>query len=74
MARLDINTLTLWITAAAIRHPHDLADEVARRGGVTRRTATKALQRLVELQWLARDGTARRPHFRPGLLLSLIHI
>ncbi|HEX6707532.1 MAG TPA: DUF4325 domain-containing protein [Albitalea sp.] len=68
MARLDINTLTLWITATAIRHPHDLADAVAQRGGVTRRTANKALQRLVDLQWLAREGTARRPVFRPGLL------
>lgn len=68
MARLDINTLTLWITAAAIEHPNDLADHVAQRMSVTRRTANKALQRLVELQWLAREGTKNRPKFRPGLL------
>lgn len=68
MARLDINTLTLWITAAAVQHPDDLADHVAQRVGVTRRSANKALARLVELQWLTREGTARRPRHGPGLL------
>jgi len=68
MARLDINSLTLWITAAAIQHPTDLATHVAQRTGVTRRTANKALQRLVDLNWLVREGTRQRPRFRPGLL------
>jgi len=66
--RLDINALTLWITAAATQHSGDLADHVAGRIGVTRRTANKALHRLVELNWLAREGTRQRPRFRPGLL------
>ncbi|WP_280154053.1 DUF4325 domain-containing protein [Piscinibacter sp. XHJ-5] len=73
MARLDINTLTLWITAAALRHPHDLADHVAAKSGVSRRTAGKALQRLVELQWLVQKGTARKPHHAPGLLRQVAH-
>src|SRR6185369_9683732 len=60
MARLDINSLTLWITAAAIQHPTDLATHVAQRTGVTRRTANKALQRLVDLNWLVREGTRQR--------------
>jgi anti-sigma regulatory factor (Ser/Thr protein kinase) len=68
MARIDINTLTLWITPAAIEHPNDLADHVGRRLGVTRRTANKALARLVELQWLTREGSKNRPRFKPGLL------
>jgi anti-sigma regulatory factor (Ser/Thr protein kinase) len=68
MARLDINTLTLWITGAAIDHPNDLADQVAQRMGVTRRTANKVLSRLVELNWLIREGSKNRPKFRPGLL------
>jgi len=68
MARIDINTLTLWITPAAIAHPNDLADHVAQRLDVTRRTANKALQRLVELQWLTREGSKNRPRFKPGLL------
>ena len=68
MARLDINNITLWITPAAIEHPNDLADHVSTRLGVTRRTANKALQRLVELNWLVREGTKNRPKFRPGLL------
>lgn len=68
MARLDINTLTLWITSATIDHPNDLADHLAARMDVTRRTANKALSRLVELNWLIRDGSKSRPKFRPGLL------
>ena len=68
MARLDTNTMTLWITAAALQHPTDLAAHVAQRTGVTRRTANKALQRLVDLNWLAREGTRQRPRFRPGML------
>jgi anti-sigma regulatory factor (Ser/Thr protein kinase) len=68
MARLDINTLTLWITPAATDHPHDLADHVAARLKVTRRTANKALTRLVELQWLVREGSRSKPRYQPGLL------
>jgi anti-sigma regulatory factor (Ser/Thr protein kinase) len=68
MARLEFNPLTLWITAAAAEHPHDLADHVGQRLGVTRRTVNKALRRLVELNWLVRSGTPRRPQFSPGLL------
>lgn len=72
MARLDLNALTLWITADALRHPADLAARVAERTGVTRRTASKALQRLVEMQWLVREGTRSRPRFRPGLLRQVV--
>lgn len=72
MARLDLNALTLWITAAAMHHPESLADHVAERLHVTRRTAQRALSRLVALQWLARDGTSRQPRFRPGLLRQVV--
>jgi hypothetical protein len=68
MARLDTNMLMLWITAAATDHMTDLATHVAQRAGVTRRTANKAWQRLVEMNWLVREGTRSRPRFRPGLL------
>lgn len=73
MARLELNTMTRWITAAAARHPHDLAEHVAAEAGVTRRTANKALRRLVDLQWLVQRGTARRPHHAPGLLRQVAH-
>lgn len=72
MARLDINTLTLWITPAAVDHPQDLAGQVAARMKVTRRTANKALTRLVELQWLVREGSRSRPRYRPGLLRQVV--
>jgi len=72
MVRLDINAVTLWITAAATEHPTDLADHVAQRLAVTRRTASRALRRLVELNWLSREGTKNRPTFRPGLLRQVV--
>jgi anti-sigma regulatory factor (Ser/Thr protein kinase) len=72
MARLDLNALTLHITAAAMNHANDLASHVAQSAGVSRGTAQKALQRLVQLGWLQRDGTARRPHFRPGVLRQVV--
>lgn len=72
MARLDLNALTLWITAAAMHHPDSLPDHVAQRLHITRRTAQRALSRLVALQWLERTGTARRPIYRPGLLRQAV--
>ena len=72
MARLDLNALTLHITAAASSHPQDLAAHVAGSAGVSRGTAQKALQRLVSLGWLRREGTGRRPLFRPGLLRQVV--
>lgn len=72
MARIDVHSLCLWITAAAVDHPHDLARHVAERCGVGRAAANRALQRLVSLQWLRSTGTPRRPHHVPGLLRQVV--
>lgn len=72
MARLDLNALTLQITPLALQHPHDLVAEVALAAGVTRATARRAVQRLVALGWLAREGSARQPAFRPGVLRQVV--
>ena len=72
MARLDLNALTLRITAAAVQHPHDLASHLVLSTGMSRGTIQKALQRLVQLGWLQRVGNARRPQFRPGLLRQVV--
>ena len=72
MARLDLNALTLRITAAAVQHPHDLASHLVLSTGMSRGTIQKALQRLVQLGWLQRVGSARRPQFRPGLLRQVV--
>ena len=68
MARIDIPAMCLWITGAALQHPEDLAQHVADRCGVGRAAANKALRQLVELNWLQRDGTPRKPLYRPGML------
>jgi anti-sigma regulatory factor (Ser/Thr protein kinase) len=72
MARLDLNALTLRITAAAVHHPHDLVKHVAESSGVSRCTALKAVKRLTQLGWLRSEGTPRRPHFSPGLLRQVV--
>jgi DNA-binding IclR family transcriptional regulator len=72
MARLDLNALTLWITAAAQQQPQDLAAQVAERTGVSRATANKALRRLAEMAWLVREGSASRPLYRPGAMRQVV--
>ena len=72
MARLNLNALTQWITAAALQHPTDLDAELARRTGVNLRSARRTLARLVALNWLVREGSTRRPTYRPGLLRQVV--
>lgn len=72
MARLDLNALTHTITAAALQHPQDLPAHLAQTLQVSRGTARKALQRLVALGWLRREGTARSTPYRPGLLRQVV--
>jgi anti-sigma regulatory factor (Ser/Thr protein kinase) len=70
--RIDIPAITQWITAAAQEQPEDLAAHVAERTGLSRASANKALKRLVESQWLVREGTPRRARYRPGLLRQVV--
>jgi anti-sigma regulatory factor (Ser/Thr protein kinase) len=72
MRKLDIAPLTQWITAAAMAHPHDLPAHVQQRLGIGRRSAMSLLARLQAASWLARDGTARRPQWRPGPLRQVV--
>src|SRR5688572_6515763 len=72
MARIDLHSLCLWISAAAVSHPNDLARVVVERTGLSRGSANKALARLVALGWLRRDGTPRKPVFQPGLLRQVV--
>ena len=72
MARLNLNTITQWITAAALRRPEQLDLALAERTGVGRRAARHALARLVELDWLVRDGSPRRPQWRPGAMRQVV--
>jgi len=72
MARIDLNAVTQWITEAASRHGDRLPAVVVERLGITRRTALALLSRLVAAQWLVREGTTRKPRFRPGLLKQVV--
>lgn len=72
MARQTLAAATAWITEAAIAHPHDLADAVAERLAVPRRTASRLIGQLVAAGWLLREGSARRPRHAPGLLRQVV--
>jgi anti-sigma regulatory factor (Ser/Thr protein kinase) len=72
VARLNLNALTQWITAAAIQHPTDLDAELVARTGVSLRSARRVLGKLVALNWLVREGSTRRPVYRPGLLRQVV--
>jgi anti-sigma regulatory factor (Ser/Thr protein kinase) len=72
VARQNLESITQWITAAALRRPHALDAELAARANVSRRAARRTLARLVELNWLVREGTSRRPEWRPGPLRQVV--
>ena len=72
LARLNLNAVTQWITAAAAQHPDRLAAELASRFGVSRATAHRKLVRLIELQWLVNMGTPGKPQYQPGLLRQIV--
>lgn len=72
MARLDLTALTLHITASALQHPRDLVTHIAHSTHTSPSTARKALQRLVALGWLRREGPPRQPHYHPGLMRQVV--
>jgi len=72
VARQNLESITQWITAAARRKPQALDVELAARANVSLRTARRMLGRLVELNWLVREGSVRRPQWGPGLLRQVV--
>lgn len=72
MARIDFNSITLWVAAAAVDHPQELPRIITERLNCSRSTASKVLQKLVQGQWLIRDGVSRRAQYKPGLLRQVV--
>ena len=72
MPRLDFDHFTQWITAAAREHSHQLADHVVERTGASRRAVQAMLRRLVEANWLVREGGFSRPVYGPGALRQVV--
>jgi anti-sigma regulatory factor (Ser/Thr protein kinase) len=70
--RIELGEVTAWITEAACRYPDHLPQHLADRLGVSPATARRVLQRLVGLQWLRREGSLRKPVFRPGALRQVV--
>ena len=63
---------TAWITEAALRWPTQLRPRVAERLGISPVAAGRLLQRLVDLQWLQRSGSPRRPVWQPGAMRQVV--
>lgn len=73
MARPDLTAVTGWITSAALRDGARLPETLMERLAIGRRAALALLARLVAAQWLVREGSARRPVWRPGVLRQVVH-
>jgi anti-sigma regulatory factor (Ser/Thr protein kinase) len=73
MARIDLTSLTTWVTAAATDHPNELPQRLAQLAGVQRGTALRRLGQLIDLQWLTRTASGRDTRYGPGLLRQIVH-
>ena len=67
MSRVDLNAVSRWITAAAVHYPTSLRDELVLRTAVTPRRASRLLRELVLAHWPVREGSKRKPLYRPVL-------
>ncbi len=67
-----LSQLTPWITAAALQQPRALPALLMARLGISRRSAGGLLRKLVDAQWLRREGTPRRPVYHPGVLRQVV--
>lgn len=72
MARIAISDLTPWITEAVLAHPQDLPQYLCERLTISRSYARTLLGKLVEAQWLQRDGVSRKATYRPGALRQVV--
>jgi anti-sigma regulatory factor (Ser/Thr protein kinase) len=72
MPRIDIASLTPWITRAALEHGADLPAQLMQRLAISRRSAGHVLRKLVALQWLVSTGTPRKPRYAPGALRQVV--
>jgi len=72
MARIDLPAVTQWITAAARQHGERLPAVVMERLSIGRRSALALLAKLVAAQWLLREGSLRKPVFKPGALKQVV--
>lgn len=72
MSRITLADLTPWITEAVLAHPDDLPQHLAERLSVSRRSARRLLDKLVQAQWLERDGVSRKSVYRPGELRAVV--
>ncbi len=72
MPRIDVASLTPWITRAALEHGADLPAHLMQRLDISRRRASHVLRKLVALQWLTSVGTPRKPRYEPGPLRQVV--
>ena len=65
-------TATQWITALALQHPASLPDALCERFNFSRRAASSLLHKLVDAQWLVKEGTRAAPRWKPGVLRQVV--
>jgi anti-sigma regulatory factor (Ser/Thr protein kinase) len=77
MNKIDLNSVTQWITAAAQRcgalhGAAGLVSHVMQRLDISRPRARKLLQTLVDSQWLRKSGSRNRPSYSPGPMRQVV--
>ena len=72
MARITLSDITPWITEAVLAHPQKLPQYLCERLNISRNSARLQLNKLVEAQWLQRDGVSRNATYRPGALRQVV--
>ncbi len=72
MATMDLATLTQWITPAALEHGAHLPQHLMLTLGISRSAALARLRKLVDLQWLLREGKGRQATWHPGPLRQVV--
>jgi anti-sigma regulatory factor (Ser/Thr protein kinase) len=65
-------TSTQWITALALQQPETLPEALMQRFNFSRRAAGALLRKLVDAQWLEKQGTRSRPRWVPGVMRQVV--
>jgi anti-sigma regulatory factor (Ser/Thr protein kinase) len=72
MPRINLATLTQWITPVAATHGAALPEQLMARLGISRRSALSLLRKLCAMQWLRAQGTPRQRVYQPGPLRQVV--
>jgi anti-sigma regulatory factor (Ser/Thr protein kinase) len=69
---LPLAQVSTFITALVRAHPQDLPAALAQRCHCSVTRARRLIKQLLDLGWLTRQGSARKPSYAPGALRQVV--